>query len=81
MYWPSGEISISFRTAEVTASTAGEDFRLPDVAVMFAEPALMPVANPVGSIVAMFVALEFQVTLFVISVVLPSEKMPLAVND
>ena len=31
--------------------------------------------------VAKFVALEFHVTLLVISVVLPSEKMPLAVKD
>jgi len=46
-----------------------------------AAPALTPVARPDASTVATFVALEFHVTLFVISVVLPSEKMPLAAND
>jgi len=40
----------------------------------------MPVARPVGFTDAMFGALELHVTLSVISVVLPSEKSPLAVK-
>lgn len=45
-----------------------------------ADPAATPVARPVELIVAKFVAFEVQVTLFVMSVVLPSEKMPFARN-
>lgn len=81
MYWPSGEISISVRTAGVTVRRTGADCTVPEFAMMFAEPALTPVANPVPAMVATFVALELQVTLLVISVVLPSEKMPLAVKN
>jgi hypothetical protein len=80
MYWPSGETSISVRTAAVTVSVAGKDVTDPEPAVIIADPALTPVARPVASIVAKFVAFEFHVTLFVMSVVLPSEKIPLAVK-
>jgi hypothetical protein len=74
-------MSISVRTAVVTVRAAGEDVTVPEDAVIIAEPAPTPVARPVALIVAKFVALELHVTLFVISVVLPSEKIPLAVND
>ena len=74
-------MSISVRTAAVTVRTAGDDVTLPEDAVMLAVPALTPVARPNASTVATLAALEFHVTLFVISVVLPSEKIPLAVND
>ena len=74
-------MSISVRTAAVTVRTAGDDVTLPEDAVMLAAPALTPVARPNASTVATLAALEFHVTLFVISVVLPSEKIPLAVND
>jgi hypothetical protein len=74
-------MSISVSTADVTVRAAEDDVTLPEDAVMFAAPALTPVARPDASMVATPVALEFHITLFVISVVLPSEKMPLAVND
>ena len=74
-------MSISVNTAAVTVNAAGEDVTVPEDAVIIAEPALTPVARPVALMVAKFVALEFHVTLSVISVVLPSEKIPLAAND
>ena len=74
-------MSISVRTAVVTVRAAGEDVTVPEDAVITADPALTPVARPVALMVAKFVALEFHVTLFVMSVALPSEKIPLAVND
>ena len=74
-------MSISVRTADVIVRVAGEDVTLPEDAVIDAEPALTPVARPAALMVAKLVALEFHVTLFVMSVVLPSENMPLAVND
>jgi hypothetical protein len=74
-------MSISVRTADVTVRVAGEDVTLPEDAVIDAEPVPIPFAKPAALMVAMFAALEPHVTLFVMSVVLPSEKMPLAVND
>ena len=74
-------MSISVRTADVIVRVAGEDVTLPEDAVIDAEPALTPVSSPAALMVAKLVALEFHVTLFVMSVVLPSENMPLAVND
>ena len=53
---------------------------VPEVAVIVAAPVLTPVARPVWSMVAKFVALELHVTLLVMSVVLPSENIPLAVK-
>ena len=77
--WSSGEISTEVRMAEVTLSVA-DPLAVPDVAVIVAEPVPTPVAKPVGLTVATFAAFELHVTLLVISVVLPSEKSPYAVN-
>jgi len=60
--------------------TAVPGVAVPELADMVAAPALTPVARPVWSTVAKFVAFELHVTLLVMSVVLPSEKMPLAVK-
>src|SRR5258708_33285305 len=79
MIWPSGEMSIAFNTADVTVSTA-VPLTEPEVAVMVAAPAPAPLARPAGSMVAKFEALELHETLFVMSVVLPSEKTPFAAN-
>ena len=79
MIWPSGAISISVNTAAVTVSVA-LPLTDPEVAVIVADPAATPVARPVALIVAKFVALDVQLTLLVMSVVLPSEKIPFATN-
>jgi len=70
-------MSTSVRTAVVTVRAAEPD-TVPEVAVIVAAPALTPLARPVASTVANFVALELQATLSVMSVELPSEKMPFA---
>jgi len=72
-------MSIEFNTAAVTVREA-VPLTVPEVAVTVAAPALTPVASPVGSIVAKLIALDVQMTLLVMSVELPSEKMPLAAN-
>src|SRR3569833_2856414 len=72
-------MSISVRTAAVTVRGTETDVTDPLDAEIRATPALTPVANPAWSMVATFVAFELQATLLVRAVVLPSEKIPLAV--
>ena len=47
---------------------------------MFDDPAARPVARPLGLMLALVVLEEFQVTEFVRFCVLPSLKVPVAVN-
>ena len=72
-------MSSDTRVAGVTVRSE-DPVILPEVAMIDVEPVVTPVASPVESIVAVFVALELQETLFVMSVELPSEKTPSAVN-
>lgn len=72
-------MSIETRVADVTVRAADPVVE-PEPALMFVEPVATPVARPVPSIVAIFVAVELQAALFVMSVVLPSEKIPFAAN-
>jgi hypothetical protein len=53
---------------------------LPEVAVMSDEPTPVPVARPLGTIVAAEVVPEVQVTNDVMSRDVPSENVPVAVN-
>ena len=53
---------------------------VPEVAVMVAVPAVRAVARPLLLIPATVVLDELQVTCVVISRVVPSEKVPVAVN-
>jgi hypothetical protein len=52
----------------------------PDVAVTVALPAAIPTASPAVSIVATAGADDVHVTVFVMLPVVPSEKIPVAVN-
>ena len=61
-------------------SAAAPGVALPEEAEIVETPALRPLARPVWSTEAKFVALDVQLTEFVMSVWLPSEKLPLAVN-
>ncbi len=74
-----GEMSTSDRTAVVTVRIAEPDV-VPEAAVIVAVPAPTPVASPVASTDANLAAFEPQTTLSVMSVELPSEKMPFAVK-
>ena len=74
-----GERAIELTTLLLTVSVV-LCFMLPSVAVMVVLPRATPVAVPVESIVAIEVLEEVQVTVDVISRVLPSPKYPLAEN-
>jgi len=65
---------------QLTVNTAVLLVILPEVALMFAVPALCPVAKPLLSIVATLVLDDFQVTASVMSTVVPSCSVPIAVN-
>ena len=80
MYCPSGEISIEESTAAVTVNAAVPGVADPELAEIVAAPVVTPVARPVTSTVATFVVSELQLTVLVMSVELPSEKMPFAAN-
>jgi len=73
-------MSTSVRTAGVTVRAAVPGVAAPDEAEMVDAPALAPVAKPAWSTVAKFVALEAQLTAFVMSVWLPSENSPFALK-
>ena len=64
----------------VTVSDAAALVMLPAIAVIAVFPGAVPVARPVGLMVATPVLDDTQVTLPLMSRVLPSEKVPLAVN-
>lgn len=73
-----GVTAIELIFAFVTVTEAAP-LIVPDVAVTVAEPAMMPVAAPFASIVKRFSAEEDQVN-EVSGCVLPSSKVPVAVN-
>jgi hypothetical protein len=74
-----GVTEIEDRVAAVTVRVVLPE-RLPEVAVMVAEPAATPVARPLLFTVAADVLDEFQVTWVVISWLVPSEYVPEAAN-
>ena len=78
-----GVTVIEDRTAAVTVSEV-EPETLPEVAIMFVDPAATPVANPLEPAVLLMVAMELsdelQVTDVVMSCVVLSVKVPIAVN-
>ena len=78
-----GVTVIDKRAAAVTVSVV-EPETLPEVAVMLVEPAAAPVANPLEPAALLIVAMELsdglQFTDVVISCVVLSLKVPMAVN-
>jgi hypothetical protein len=72
-----GVTAIELKGAAVTVRVAEPDL-VPDVAVIVAVPADTPVATPGDATVANEVLPEVQVTLELISTVVPSEKVPVA---
>jgi hypothetical protein len=73
-------IAIDCKTAAVTVNTIAFEVTPPWLAETFVEPTEFPVAKPLALIVATAVFEEFQVTEFVRFCVLPSVKVPVAVN-
>jgi hypothetical protein len=71
--------SISSRSAELAVRLALPEI-LPNVAVMVAEPSATAVARPLLLTVATDVFDEVQVTCVVMSQLVPSEYVPVAVN-
>jgi hypothetical protein len=75
-----GVIAIDCSVAAVTVSVAELLVTAPDVALIVALPTPAPVASPVVLIVATVVADELHVAVFVKFCVVPSLKVPVAVN-
>jgi hypothetical protein len=76
---PAGVTVMATSVAEVTVSFV-EAFALPDAALMVVLPAASAAADPPALIVATVVAEEVHVTELVTSCMLPSLKVPVAVN-
>lgn len=74
-----GFMAIETSEAAVTVSTVEPEI-VPEVALMVAVPIPTLVANPVVLIVAVVMVLDTQVALAVRFCVLPSVKVPVAVN-
>lgn len=72
-----GVTAIEARVAGKTVRAAEPEME-PEVAVIVADPVTTGVASPVGPIVAIEVADDFQLTEFVRSCVVPSVKVPIA---
>ena len=68
------------KTAAVTVSATPFELTPPWLAETFVEPTEFPLASPLALIVATVVFEEFQVTEVVRFCVLPSVKVPVAVN-
>lgn len=75
-----GATEIDFRVAELTVRDA-DPFMPPKAAVMFVVPAATAVATPSGPTVATAVSLDVQVESVVMTCVLESLNVPVAVND
>lgn len=74
-----GVTEIDASAAAVTVNAA-DPLMLPNVALIVAEPAFSPFANPVALIVALVVSEELQTTDDVTSWLVPSESAPVAIN-
>jgi hypothetical protein len=74
-----GVTAIDWSVAAVTVSVA-EPFIVPDVALMVEVPTPAPVARPAAVIVATVVVPELHVAVLVRFWVVPSLKVPVAVN-
>lgn len=75
-----GATEIDFRVAELTVRDA-DPFIPPKAAVMFVVPAATAVATPSGPTVATAVSLDVQVESVVMTCVLESLNVPVAVNE
>lgn len=75
-----GATAIDFRVTELTVKAASPVWP-PKAAVMFVVPAATAVATPSGPTVATGVSLDIQVASVVMTCVLESLNVPVAVND
>jgi hypothetical protein len=76
-----GETLIEFKlTAATVMFRFANPWMVPDFAVMVTAPLITPVAIPLALMVAMAESEELQTTELVMSLLLPSENLPVAVN-